>query len=242
MTNSKSVWESKDVADAFLESERGAVPGTELQLGIINKIIIEWFPHPEKILDLGCGNGILGKYLLGNFPGANGIFIDLSDTMLEAASENLKDYPESKVIKADFSTPGWLAKIKEEKSFDIIISGFSIHHLADQRKKELYGEIYKLLSPGGIFINMDHVESATPGVENLFEQYYIDHLHNYQLKTDPEITRDEVAENFINRPDKEEDKPALVDDQCSWLKEIGLRDVDCFFKLFVIAIFGGRKT
>ena len=68
MTKRKSVWESKNVADAFLESERGAVPGTELQLGIINKIIIEWFPHPERILDIGCGNGILGKYLLGNFP------------------------------------------------------------------------------------------------------------------------------------------------------------------------------
>ena len=242
MTKRKSVWESKNVADAFLEGERGAVPGTELQLGIINKIIIEWFPHPERILDIGCGNGILGKYLLGNFPNANGIFTDLSDTMLEAASENLKDHPESKVIKADFSTPGWLGKLKEEQPFDIIISGFSIHHLADQRKKELYSEIYKLLSPGGIFINMDHVESATPDVESLFEQYYIDHLHNYQFKTDSEITRDEVAENFINRPDKEEDKPALVDDQCSWLKEIGFKDVDCFFKLFVIAIFGGRKT
>ncbi len=242
MTKRKSVWESKNVADAFLEGERGAVPGTELQLGIINKIIIEWFPHTERILDIGCGNGILGKYLLGNFPNANGIFIDLSDTMLEAASENLKDLPESKVIKADFSTPGWLGKLKEKKSFDIIISGFFIHHLADQRKKELYSEIYKLLSPGGIFINMDHVESATSGVESLFEQYYIDHLHNYQSKTDSEITRDEVAENFIKRPDKEEDKPALVDDQCSWLKEIGFKDVDCFFKLFVIAIFGGRKT
>ena len=241
MTNRKSVWESKDVADAFLEGERGAVPGTELQFGIINKIIHEWLPHPESILDLGCGNGILGKYILGNNPNSKGTFIDLSDTMLEAALENLKVYPDSTVIKADFSTPVWLNNLKEDQLFDIIISGFSIHHLADQRKKELYGEIYNLLSPGGICINMDHVESATSDIEGLFEQYYIDHLHNYQLKSNPEITRDEVAGNFINRPDKEEDKPAIVDDQCRWLREIGFKDVDCFFKIFVIAVYGGRK-
>jgi len=241
MTKNKSVWESKDVANAFLEGERGAVPGTELQLGIINKIINEWFPHPEKILDLGCGNGILGKYLLGKLTEAKGTFIDLSDTMLEAATENLKNYPESKIIKADFSTGDWLNKIRDEQSFDIIISGFSIHHLTDQRKKELYGEIYNLLTPGGIFINMDHVKSATHDVESTFEQYYIDHLHKFQFQTNSEITRQEVADSFINRPDRDEDKPALVDVQCNWLEDIGFKDVDCFFKLFVIAVFGGRK-
>ncbi len=34
---------------------------------------------------------------------------------------------------------------------------------------------------------------------------------------------------------------ALVEDQCDWLREIGFSDVDCFFKLFEVAIFGGRK-
>jgi hypothetical protein len=29
--------------------------------------------------------------------------------------------------------------------------------------------------------------------------------------------------------------------QCQWLQEIGFGDVDCFFKLFQLALFGGQK-
>ena len=54
-------------------------------------------------------------------------------------------------------------------------------------------------------------------------------------------SREAAADIYRNRPDKEEDKPALAEDQCGWLREIGYRDVDCFFKVFAIAIFGGRK-
>jgi len=241
MTNNKTVWESEEVAKFFLEGERGAVPGTEIQLEIISKTIHKWFDNPKIILDLGCGDGILGKYILRKYPDARGLFLDISDTMLEAAEKNLKDYPESKIIKSDYSSPDWLETIKDSKPIDIVISGFSIHHMTDTRKKELYREVYEILSPGGIFINMDHVESATQGVESLFEQFYIDHLHKFQQKEDPEISRDSVEESFINRPDRDEDKPVLVDTQCRWLRDIGFKDVDCFFKLFVIAIFGGRK-
>ncbi len=35
---------------------------------------------------------------------------------------------------------------------------------------------------------------------------------------------------------------APLDDQCQWLREIGYIDVDCFFKAFELAIFGGRKV
>jgi hypothetical protein len=34
---------------------------------------------------------------------------------------------------------------------------------------------------------------------------------------------------------------ALVEDQCRWLRQIGFRDVDCFWKYFELAIFGGLK-
>ena len=41
--------------------------------------------------------------------------------------------------------------------------------------------------------------------------------------------------------DKKENKPASVEMQCQWLRGIGFQDVDCFFKTFELALFGGRK-
>ena len=41
--------------------------------------------------------------------------------------------------------------------------------------------------------------------------------------------------------DKDEDQLAPIEAQCEWLREIGFKDVDCFFKHFEIGLFGGRK-
>ena len=34
---------------------------------------------------------------------------------------------------------------------------------------------------------------------------------------------------------------APVEIQCEWLREIGFADVDFFFKVFELTLFGGRK-
>ena len=41
--------------------------------------------------------------------------------------------------------------------------------------------------------------------------------------------------------DKKENIPAPVESQCQWLRETGFQEVDCFFKTFELALFGGRK-
>ena len=241
MAEARSIWQVKENAEAFLRDERGAVPGAGLQMSVLECVIREWVGTPGRILDLGCGDGVLGRYLLGAFPGAECVFADFSEPMLDAAREKLGRGPGHVVLKADFSSPEWAEIVKPYAPFDVIVSGFAIHHLYDDRKKELYSEIYGLLSPGGIFLNLEHVKSSTPQIERLFEEFYTDHLHECFLSVDPGASREVAADIYKNRPDKEEDRPALVEDQCGWLGDAGYRDVDCFFKVFAIAIFGGRK-
>ena len=61
------------------------------------------------------------------------------------------------------------------------------------------------------------------------------------LKQGNSISRDEVAEFWFNRPDINDNILALVETQCQWLRQIGYRDVDCYFKILELAVFGGRK-
>ena len=92
------------------------------------------------------------------------------------------------------------------------------------------------------FLNLEHVASRTPAGVKLFDEFFIDHLHRFHADTDASATRASVSSTYYKRPDKEENILASVEQQCRWLREIGFQDVDCFFKVFELALFGGRKT
>jgi tRNA (cmo5U34)-methyltransferase len=242
MPESQSHWQTEEQATTFLQGVRGAVPAAQLQLEVMGKIVELWSPGASRILDVGCGDGILGRCLLEKFPTAHGTFADFSEPMLAAARDKLAASPRATVVKADFSKPSWLDAVADRSPFDVVVSGFAIHHQPDARKKALYAEIHTHLSPGGIFLNLEHVSSATPPCEKLFEDTFVDHLLRFQRSTNPGTTRQEIEAAWHNRPDKKENILAPVDMQCAWLRRIGFQDVDCFFKLFELTLFGGRKA
>lgn len=241
MTREPSRWQTEELATAFLQGVRGAIPGADLQLEVVGKIVDTWSPRPSRILDLGCGDGILGRLLMERFPAAQVTFADFSEPMLAAVREKLAGSSSAAVLKADFSEATWLDAVAKEGPFEVIVSGFAIHHQPDVRKKALYTEIYGSLAPGGIFLNLEHVASATPAGEALFDEHFVDHLFRFHKRAKPETTRQEIAATYYHRPDKKENILAPVDLQCEWLRQIGFQDVDCFFKVFELALFGGRK-
>lgn len=237
----KSKWQTKELADAFLVGVRRAIPGADLQLSVIGKITQRWSKSPTRILDLGCGNGILGEFLLKIFPSARGLFLDFSDPMLDATRDNVSSLLRTIVAKADFASPQWLKVAEQHSPFDIVVSGFAIHHQPDTRKRELYSEIFGQLSPGGVFLNLEHVASATGAGQELFDDFFVDHLYDFHSKSNADANRDTIADVYYKRPDKKENLLAPVEEQCQWLRQIGFADVDCFFKVFELALFGGRK-
>ena len=53
--------------------------------------------------------------------------------------------------QGDLAAPGWTQGVRDLAPFDIIVSGFAIHHLPDVGKKRVYREIFDLLAPGLVF-------------------------------------------------------------------------------------------
>lgn len=127
--------------------------------------------------------------------------------------------------------------LAEWSPYDAIVSGLSIHHQPDDRKRAVYGEIFGLLNPGGVFVNIEHVSSPTHWLMSLDHEMFVDSLHRHH----PTQTREEVARLYYDRPDKNANILAPVEAQCAWLRDIGFTDVDCYLKVFEMAVFGGRR-
>ena len=236
------VWQEGRVARRYLEGVRAAIPLAAEQVDVMLRLIRARGLPVRRILDLGCGDGFLAASILDEWPQAFGVLVDFSETMLEAARERFAERPSKvAIVQADYGETGWKQALGERQVYDVIVSGFSIHHQPDERKRSLYEELFAILLPGGLFVNVEHVSSPTPWTGQLAQDHLIDAMFAYHAAIEPK-TREEVAEQFVHRPDKAANILAPVELQCEWLREIGFQDVDCYLKIFELAVFGGRKA
>jgi SAM-dependent methyltransferase len=234
------VWKQRDVAAAFLDERSLLIPDRPRQLDVLLRFLRS-APHaPQRVLDLGAGDALLLATVLEAFPEASGAALDFSPLMLERARTRLERFgPRAAVVEADLGGPGWQDAVCGP--FDAIVSGFAIHHLPDERKRAVYGEVYSLLAEGGTFANIEHVASATPRGEQLFNDAMAEHLWRRRTEHGEDVSQEQVREDYLRRPDRAANILALVEDQCRWLRDIGYREVDCFWKYFELALFGGSR-
>ncbi|MCF2139369.1 MAG: class I SAM-dependent methyltransferase [Candidatus Lokiarchaeota archaeon] len=246
-TNGQNVWKDTQISRDYLKGSRAAIPFAKEEIEIIQNIIRYASISVNSILDIGCGDGILGCALWEKYPNAVVTFLDISEIMLEATKKNIQKLKIKNALSHshfyihDMQNANWVDDLKQFAPFDIIISGFAIHHLTHRRKKEIYGDIYDLLSNNGFFLNLERVESASSLGVVLNNENYIENLYIYHKLSNPDISREEVAEKYYYRPLKQSNILAPVELQTQWLRELGYIDVDIFFKIYEIAIFGGRK-
>src|SRR5262249_50627269 len=216
------------------------IPDRARQLDVVLRILRLGARPPRRVLDLGCGDAIILATVLEAFPDASGVGLDFSPLMLEQAAERLAKFgARARTIAADLASPHWRDGL--QGPFDAVLSGLAIHHLPGERKRALYREIYDLLSPGGVFLNVEHVSSPSPWGEELFNDAMTEHLFVRRRDQGEAVTLEQVRRDFLERPDRAANILASVEEQCDWLRSIGFQNVDCFWKYFELAIFGGRR-
>jgi hypothetical protein len=150
-------------------------------------------------------------------------------------------HPATRFVQADYGEPNWSQGLRRRAPFDAIVSGFSIHHQPDCRKRRLYAELFDLLAQGGLFLNLEHVSSASPWVEAAHDAHFVEALWRFVQAHGHRRSRAAVQRDDQDRPDKAANRLAPVETQCQWLRELGFAHVDCFFKTFELALFGGMK-
>ena len=135
MMRTDVVWQNPALAKNFIENVRAGVPYGVDQIEIMLRVIRARDENVETFVDLGCGGGALARAILNEYPDARGTLLDFSEPMLDAARTQLSEHGEQlQFIHADLAFSKWQENLG---SFDAIVSGYAIHHLRHERKREL---------------------------------------------------------------------------------------------------------
>jgi len=104
-----------------------------------------------SIVDLGCGNGVIGLSVLNKFPTAQVHFIDESYMAVSSAKENVEhNFPES-VKQCQFSVNDCLTDI-EPASIDLILCNPPFHQqnaVTDHIAWQMFKDSHRALKKGG---------------------------------------------------------------------------------------------
>jgi len=240
MNEWRSTYDSEDIVNWY--DQRLRIIG--IKVNERDDAVLNMIPYKKQdsfqLLDLGAGMGRFTRKVADRFPKAEIVCVDGSAKMLEVAKSRMREH-NATFVCGDFADPSWVEDLSG--TFNVIVSTGAIHHVSDQRKKELFAEVYNLLNNHGYFINGDLVKSK---FDILNTKYYDDvWARHIQQKTRQvlglERSIDEVRERMYAAMKKEGDKPSTIEDQLDWLREIGFTVADCVWQYYLLAVIVGIR-
>jgi tRNA (cmo5U34)-methyltransferase len=211
-------------------SRRQLVPGFDEFYGALLESVPIAEEREIKVLDLEAGTGLLSGMVAGKFPRSRVTLVDLSVEMLRVARRRLAGGPG----RFEFRTMDHARKPLPRRAggYDLVVSALSIHHLTHGDKKELFGKVRRSLAVGGYFVNADQIAGDTPEEETRFRDWWLGRVREAGISE-----KDLGAALLRMRADKN----ATLGDQLLWLREAGFGEVDCRYRDYRFAVYGGKK-
>jgi len=229
-----AAWQQAELAASFADRRRILVPLLDVQEDVVTRLLCRHDHAVERFLDLGCGAGAMSELVLSSQPGAEGVLVDFSQPMLERASAHLAGYAGRwQAVTGDLSDRAWREGLPAGH-YDAVVSGLAIHHLPAGRKRALFTELFALLEPGGMFVNMDYVSIDGP-LSGLFDEQML--ANAVRAERESGGTRSEQEVDL----EDDDDRPDTVEAQMRWLRDAGFVQVEVHFKWAEAAVFGAVK-
>ena len=223
-------WQRSELAEEFLEDRQQLLPLLDVQEDLLRRIFERRGRPLARFIDIGAGDGAMTELVRSIAPDAEAVLVDFSEPMLARAGERLGDGGWT-AARADLSSPTWV-KAVPGGAYDAAVSSYAIHHLTAERKRALFTEIFALLAPGAMFVNMDVVKIGGP-LEGMFDEEI--------LANAAALHPGRGHEHGEPLDDHGEDRPDPAGDQLGWLRAAGFVDVELQFKWAEGAIFGATK-
>jgi ubiquinone/menaquinone biosynthesis C-methylase UbiE len=233
-----ATWQRPELVSAFLSERKTLMPLLDVQEDLLRRLI-ERHPHPiARFLDLGAGDGAMSELVLSLRPEADAVLVDFSTPMLEQAERRLAGGQAAwRIVRGDLSDPGWSSGLPAG-GYGAAISAFAIHHLPSARKRALFGELYELLEPGAMFVNMDYtlIDGLLRG---LWDEQMLANAVRAERERGGSRSEEEVERDLVD--DGDDDRPDRAEDQVRWLRDAGFEQAEVHFKWAEAAVFGAVK-
>ena len=226
------------VRDWMRNRMRGGNQTRSEQLEILLELLSTFQADGQRVLDLGCGDGVVSELVLERFPGAYVVGLDSSSPMLEAARARLSRFGgRFTLLNHDLRDSD--AAVVEIGTFDAAIAVQAVHHLSASEKQALFQWVSLCLRDGGLFLMADRVKLTSAA---LFP-YHLSLWDRLQRLSGGEPASEGYSyADHLARCALRGDQPDTVEDQLHWLRAAGFGEVDEFYRYIERAVFGGLKV
>ncbi len=240
-TSWAATWGDKKFIEDWASKGGWQAPMREVQTAMLLRMIPQPIEAPIRVLDIGAGYGALASAVLHDRANATAVCLDASEAMLKVGRERnagLKN--RLSFVQGSLETPAWLKSV--EGDFDAVISSRALHHFTEnQRRRDIFKEVFNLVRDGGCFINADNVRGATKSLTERYRSARDEYLDRFVRQSSGGKTN--LAEAKVAAPSSYHGphNNGYLDEELAWLKEAGFVDVDCFWKFTTTVVYGGFK-
>ncbi len=236
----KSAWADNKFAENYLDKADIYIIERRKMFWYVSSCFQHFFRGRKniKLLDMGCGDGVLTEEILKIDSEVSATLIDGNESMLQRAKERLNSFQNVSFIRASFQEI--LTGMVEFGNYDLCVSSMAIHHLEMNEKASLFKKIFSWLNDEGHFINIDVVRPPSEELESWYFKVWRDWLGHMMNVYN---VQDEVPEDLIRRykDPSSMNKPDTMGEQLEALEGAGFRDADCYFKNGIFVVFGGKR-
>jgi len=185
-------------------------------------------------VDLGAGTGAAARAVLTAYPQSQAILAEFSPQMISEGARAMASFAgRYHYVEFDMTGSQWPTAIP--RPVDAVITAQCVHHLPDDRKQGLFGEIFARLAAGGWFVNFDPVRAVDPSVEATWQRV------NDRLDPSARDVREHHSPSQKLRYENHVRYMSDLDRQLAYLRDAGFAAVDVYWKQLDYVIYAGCR-
>ncbi|WP_214106612.1 class I SAM-dependent methyltransferase [Acrocarpospora catenulata] len=147
----------EDLLSQWERQQAAYVAHRESRFQVMLDVLDLLCPADPTVLDLACGPGSIADRVLHRFPGARAVATDYDPVLAQIARSVLARHDgRATVVEADLVSADWSSALSAW-TFDAVLSSTALHWLSPGQLLALYTELARLLPPGAVLLNADHL-------------------------------------------------------------------------------------